>query len=112
MLLLPLWVLGGKYSLVGAGVGDPIRTTGQKPWYFVYYNPFTVEFLPILHKEGFWNDFERRRGNRFLSILNICYMGNNKKLRKERFNSPATSKLIFLVKKNKHGLVVAATAPA
>jgi hypothetical protein len=51
-------------------------------------------------------------GNGFLSTSDICYMlGNNKKIRRDHFNSPATSKLIFLVKKNKHGLV-AATSPA
>ncbi len=48
--------------------------------------------------------------NSFLSILNMCYMGNNKKLRKERFNSPATSELIFLDNKNKHGLIVYLTS--
>jgi hypothetical protein len=40
----------------------------------------------------------------------MCYMGNNKKLRQERFNSPADSELIFLVNKNKHGLIVYLTS--
>ncbi len=110
VLLLPLWVLG-THSLVGAGVGDPIRTTGQKPWCSVNYNPFTVVggFTP-LHPQLFIKQASgmtlKDDGNGFLYISDMFYMGNNKKLRRERFNSPATSELIFLDIKNIHCLIV------
>jgi hypothetical protein len=104
--------LGGEtHSLVGKGVKDPIRTTGPKIWCSVYYNPFTVEASlrppPTPYKAGFWNDFERRRERFSLHLENVLHtVGNNKKLRQERFNSSAISELIFLLNKNKHGLIV------
>jgi hypothetical protein len=49
-------------------------------------------------------------GNGFLSISKMCYIGNNKKLRRERFSSSATSELIFLDIKNIHCLIVYLTS--
>jgi hypothetical protein len=42
---------GGTHSLAGEGVGpNPIQATGQKLWYSLYYNPFTI--LAYTHLPG------------------------------------------------------------
>jgi hypothetical protein len=105
----PLGPWGETHSPVGKGWGDPIQTTGQKLWCSVNYNPFTVDALlrlpPTLHKAGSGMTL-KDDGNGFLSMLNMCYIGHNKKLRREHFNSLADFELIFLDNKNKHGLIV------
>ncbi len=36
---------GGQHSLVGEGKGEPIRTTGEKAWHYVYYVVITQKYI-------------------------------------------------------------------
>jgi hypothetical protein len=55
--------------------------------------PLQWRFYPYFIKQASGITLKDDR-NGFLYISKMCYIGNNKKLRRERFNSPATSKLV------------------